>query len=259
MELNSNLFECKVVHNRLLPKKHAFSYGLFTFAIDLDELELLDKKLFFFGNQKWNLFSFFPSDHFQYGTNGFKEGIISYAKENGCDREIERVVLVTHLRILGYTFNPVCFYFLYDKDNLPVCALIEVHNTFGEMKPYIALNPLGDYRFYLRTTKHFYVSPFFELDTEFEFKLNPPNEKLKIHIDDYKKSDKVFLSAYVGNKVSLTDSSMIFYFFKYPLLTLKVILMIHWHAFILFLKKIPFIRKIENPELQKGVYLGKNR
>jgi DUF1365 family protein len=59
MELNSNLFECKVVHNRLLPKKHAFSYGLFTFAIDLDELELLDKKLFFFWKSEMEPFFLF--------------------------------------------------------------------------------------------------------------------------------------------------------------------------------------------------------
>ncbi len=258
MEINSSLYECRVVHNRLLPKKHTFSYGLFTFALDLDELDILDKKYFFFGNQKWNLFSFYPKDHFEYGNSGFKNGIISYAKENGCNSEITKVVLVTHLRILGYTFNPVCFYFLYDKDNLPVCALIEVHNTFGEMKPFVALNPYGDYRFYLKTIKHFYVSPFLELDTEFEFKLKSLDEKLNVHIDDYKDGDKVFLSAYVGNKILFTNWNLLFLFLKYPLLTLKVILMIHWQALLLYFKKIPFIKKIEKPDLQKGVYLGKN-
>ncbi|MBK9502744.1 MAG: DUF1365 domain-containing protein [Leptospiraceae bacterium] len=258
MVVNSSLFECKVVHNRLLPKKHAFSYGLFTFALDLDDLENLDKKYFFFGNQKWNLFSYYPKDHFEYGDNGFKNGIISYAKENGCNAEITKVVLVSHLRILGYTFNPVCFYFLYDKDNTPVCALIEVHNTFGEMKPFVATNSHGDFRFYLKTIKHFYVSPFFELDTEFEFKLNPPDEKLNIHIDDYQNGDKVFLSAYLGKRKELTDWNMLFLFLKYPLLTLRVIFLIHWHAMLLYFKKIPFIKKMENPDLQKGVYLGKN-
>jgi uncharacterized protein len=246
------------MHNRLLPQKHMFSYGLFTFSIDLDELNELDKKYFFFGNQKFNLFSFYPSDHFEYGNSGFKEGIIAYAKENGCSTEITKVVLVTHLRILGYTFNPVCFFFLYDNANHPVCTLIEVHNTFGEMKPYVALEPHADYRFYLRTVKYFYVSPFFELDTEFEFKINPPGEKLKIYIDDYKNGNKTFLSAYIGNKKPITDWNLIFYFLKYPLLTLKVILMIHWQAMILYFKRIPFIKKIENPDLQKGVYLGKN-
>ncbi|HMV44829.1 MAG TPA: DUF1365 domain-containing protein, partial [Leptospiraceae bacterium] len=180
------------------------------------------------------------------------------AKENGCNANIGRVVLITHLRILGYTFNPVCFYYLYDKENVPVCALVEVHNTFGEMKPFVVLNPNGDYRFYLRTIKHFYVSPFFELDTEFEFKLNPPTEKLNIHIDDYKEGQKVFLSAYTGKKKEMSDKNMILLFLKYPFVTLKVILMIHWQAFLLFLKKIPFIRKMENIHMQKGVYLGKN-
>lgn len=258
MAINSSIYVCKVAHNRILPKKHAFSYGLFTFCIDLDEINLLEKNFFFFSKEKWNLFSFYRRDHFEYGEKDFKSGIIQYAKENGCSSEIEKVFLITHLRMFGYTFNPVCFYYLYDKEMNPVCALVEVHNTFGEMKPFVALNSNGDYRFYLRTTKHFYVSPFFELDTEFEFKLNPPNEKLNIHIDDYKAGDKVFLSAYTGNRKEFSDKNLVIYFIKYPFVTLKVILMIHWHAFLLYLKKIPFIRKMENPDLQKGVYLGKN-
>lgn len=258
MDLNSSIYECKVAHKRILPTSHAFSYNLFTFSIDLDELDLLDQKYLFFSNQRFNLFSFYPKDHFQFGKSNLKEGIVEYARINGCESEIKRVVLVTNLRILGYTFNPVCFYFLYDKSNVAVCSLIEVHNTFGEMKPFIAMRPGYDYRFYLRTIKHFYVSPFFELDTEFEFKVNLPEEKLNIHIDDYKNGDKVFLSAYSGKKTDLSDRKMLFFFLKYPFLTVKVILMIHWQAMILFFKKIPFIKKIDNPELQKGVYLGKN-
>jgi len=86
----------------------------------------------------------------------------------------------------------------------------------------------------------------------------PPGEKLRVEIDDWKDNKKVFLSSYKGRKRELTSLNLIKYFFKYPLITLRVIFLIHYQALILFLKKIPYYKKIENLELQKGVYVGKD-
>lgn len=47
-------------------------------------------------------------------------------------------------------------------------------------------------------------------------------------------------------------------FLLYPLATVKVIVLIHWQAFKLYLKGLPFIRKDENKNLQRGIYLGKD-
>jgi uncharacterized protein len=42
------------------------------------------------------------------------------------------VFLLTHLRYLGYVFNPVSFYYCYDRvENLEL-ILAEVNNTLGE-------------------------------------------------------------------------------------------------------------------------------
>ncbi|NBU97165.1 MAG: DUF1365 family protein, partial [Spirochaetia bacterium] len=75
---------------------------------------------------------------------------------------------------------------------------------------------------------------------------------------DWQNEKKVFLSSYLGDKKEMKDSNLIYYFFKYPLITLRVILLIHWQAMILLLKKVPFYRKMENQELQRGVYVGKS-
>lgn len=261
MELRSRLFESRVMHHRLSPKKNSFHYGMYTFALDLDELETMDARLPFFSLEKWNLFSFYKQDHLQYGKSTQKENMISYIQEMGCTTPISRVYLITNLRVLGYVFNPVCFYYFYDSSDRVACVVVEVHNTFGEMKPfYLGPEDLKENKYYNKIyNKYFYVSPFQDLETAFEFSVYPPTDKMKIEIDDWKEGQKVFLSTYIGDAKPMTTSSMLKYFFKYPLITLRVIFLIHWQALILFLKKVPFYRKLENMDLQRGVYVGRNR
>ena len=257
MELKSKLYECKVGHSRTSPKKHNFSYKLFTFYLDLDELEKLNQFLIFFSVAKFNLFSFYTKDHFAKYGNNLKESIIEFAKKEGHKGDIEKITLLTHTRVLGYTFNPVCFYFLFNNENKATASVIEVHNTFGEMKPfYVPL--ISDNEFYLKSKKYFYVSPFFNLNTEFEFSLKLPDNKLEIQIDDLEDNKKVFYSYYKGKQLELNDLNLLKLFFKYPFVTIGIILRIHLQALKLYMKKIPFIRKIENPDLQRGVYVGKN-
>ena len=102
MELKSKIFESRVMHHRLFPRKNSFHYNIYTFALDLDELETMDKKLTFFSMEKWNLFSFYKKDHLDYGHPTHKENLISYVRENGCNTPISRVLLITNLRVLGY-------------------------------------------------------------------------------------------------------------------------------------------------------------
>jgi DUF1365 family protein len=81
---------------------------------------------------------------------------------------------------------------------------------------------------------------------------------MKIGIDDWKDGKKVFLSSYIGDAKTMKSANLLKFFFKYPLVTLRVIFLIHWQAMILFLKKVPFYRKLDNMDLQRGVYVGRN-
>ena len=165
-------------------------------------------------------------------------------------------MLLTMPRILGYVFNPVSLYFCFDADGAPICALAEVGNTFREMKPYVlgpeSLAASGLFR--MVVPKHFYVSPFSSLELHFDFKLRPPGDQLDIHIDDRDGDKRVLLSALTGQRAELTSRQLFWFTLKYPLLTLRVIGLIHWHALLLWLKKIPFNRKSAEPELQRDVY-----
>jgi len=253
--MNSRMYDCTVMHHRLEPLRHRFVYKVFMFYLDLDELETIDAQLRLFGRNRFNLFSLHDRDHLTYGQSSIKENIREYLKSKGINIGNGKIFLLTNLRTAGYVFNPVSFYFCFDEQGDPVCAVPEVGNTFDELKPYlITRDSLREGMFRERMVKHFYVSPFFDLDTTFDFQLRVPNEKLHIQIDDYKDGRKAFLSALIGTERPLTDFNLFRSFLRIPFVTLKVIALIHIHAGLLYLKKLPYHRKSENPELQKEVF-----
>jgi len=164
-----------------------------------------------------------------------------------------KIFLLTNLRTLGYQFNPVSFYYVYENSKA-VCCVAEVGNTFGEMKLFL-LNgeTLHENRFLYRTKKYFYVSPFIEHDVDFDFQLTIPNDKLNLRIDDYRGDDRFFIATVTGEKRALTQLRLIWYAIRFPFITLKIISLIHWNALLLWLKKIPYHKKADNPNLQRDV------
>ncbi len=249
------------MHNRLSPRPHRFHYNVFMFYIDLDELDILPGRFKLISKNKFNFFSFRDSEHLQLPidnpdkTKSTKQHIIEYLKLNNFNYSGQRIMLLTNLNILGYNFNPVSFYYVFNSVNEVECAIAEVSNTFREMKPYFLGKDLySDNKFHLNTTKYFYVSPFIDHDTNFDFTLFVPGEKLNIKIDDHKDGIRFFISTLTGSKQPLTNSNLLKYSIRFPFLTLRIMALIHWNALILWLKKVPFHKKSANLELQKDVY-----
>lgn len=260
--MNSAIYTCKVMHNRLSPKKHSFWYNVYLFYLDLDELPSLSKSHRFFGLNKFNLFNFRDKDHLQLPigkpdlTKSVREQLTQYLADHQVALGNGRVMLLTNLAVLGYNFNPVCFYFCADENGAPLCAVVEITNTYHEKKLFfISAAELEDGHFHQRAEKYFYVSPFTALDTLFDFRLGIPSEKLDIKIDDYdREGTRFFISTLRGTRKPLTTGNMLRYFFSIPLIPLWVMGMIHWQAFLLWRKKIAFHPKAGNQDLQKDVY-----
>lgn len=259
--MNSCLYKARIMHHRLEPKKHSFHYNVFMFYLDLDELDALSSRLKFMSRNRFNIFSFRDDEHIQIPrenpdkSKNTREQICRYIQENGIEAPIGRIMLLTNLRTLGYNFNPVSFYFCFDQAGLPLCSVAEIGNTFGEQKPFfLGKKEFKEGAFRLNTTKHFYVSPFFDHDTQFDFNLTIPAEKLEIRIDDYKEGRRIFISTLNGIQKPLNDRTLLLYFFSFPLITLQIIARIHWHAFRLWLKKIPYRKKTDHAELQQDVF-----
>jgi DUF1365 family protein len=259
--MNSRLYKAHVMHHRMEPRKHSFHYRIFLFYLDLDEIDGLSTRLTWMSRNRFNLFSFKDKEHLQLPrekpnqSKGTREHLLAYLSENGIQSGVGRIMLLTNLNTLGYNFNPVSFYFCYDESGMPLCSVVEIRNTFKEMKPYfLGKDTYTEKGFHLNTTKFFYVSPFFDHDTQFDFNLPIPGDKLHIKIDNLQEGRKIFISTLTGKTAPLTDANMLRLFFSIPFITLKVISLIHWNAMKLWMKRVPYRKKKDQPELQQGVY-----
>jgi uncharacterized protein len=257
--MESALYKCLVMHNRLSPKKHRFTYNVFMAWLDIDLLEATGKKLSLFSYNKSNVFSFHDTDHFKY-TEGDARNVLNtrqklnlYLQSKGITQMPGKVFLLTHVRMFGYVFNPVSFYFCYNEQGACTFVVTEISNTFGEMKLFLVDTKNGEH-FEQDAQKFFYVSPFTEMDTEFEFRYKIPGEKLNIQINVKDKSgEKFFISTLTGQSKVLNDSRLGWYVMRFPFITLRVMLAIHWQALKLWLKKIPYHKKSANRDLQRDM------
>lgn len=254
--MNSCLYKARVMHHRLSPKTHRFNYNVFMFFVDLDEIDLLADQFRLLSRNSFGFFSFRDKEHLQLKPNlvrTVQENIIEFLDSNSISRP-SRIMLLTNFNVLGYNFNPVSFYFCFDENGNPSCAVAEVSNTFREMKPFLLdITKLKNDEFVLRVPKYFYVSPFIEHDAEFDFHLRIPDNKLNIRIDDYSENRRIFISTLTGEKREITSGNLLYYALRFPFIPLRIMFLIHWNAFVLWMKKIRFFKKAEHPELQRDV------
>jgi DUF1365 family protein len=256
--MKSEFFISFIKHIRFIPKKYEFDYRFFWMKIDLDELNQLDKETRYFSRNKFNLVSYYDHDHLNLGFSTTKENMKAFLKENGVIEEIIKIELVTNPRILGYTFNPVSFYFI-ETATSPY-MVIEIGNTYKEIKPYFVPSEYKMNNEWLFTTpKFFYISPFISAQNNMTFKVIKDDKSLLITIDDINSVGAIELKAiFTGKSLPWSSRNLIYLFFSYPLNTFRIILAIHYHAFKLFRMKIPYWRKNDEAHLQKDLFTWKD-
>tara|TARA_B100001559_G_scaffold300641_1_gene286947 strand:- start:669 stop:1520 length:852 start_codon:yes stop_codon:yes gene_type:complete len=222
--LQSNLYEGEITHARTKPVKHNFSFPIYTFVLDLDELELLDEQIRFFGYNRGSVFTLYDSDYLGSGQGSIKEKLKNWLTKFGYQEKYSTVKMITTLRVFKHTFNPVIFYYCLDSENNIVYHVAEVHNTFGEGHLYILKDGkrsrVGTE--YL-VPKEFHVSPFNKVEGDYNFHFSKLKEKLDVRINVSRNKKNFFYARISGNAQKITKYTLVKLIMKYPFRTLLVI------------------------------------
>ena len=243
MVKSSCIYTGQVIHKRFKPKKHFFKYNVFSLLIDLSELNELSKELRLFSYNKFNILSFYDSDH------GPRDGtsLISWVKDHLNNNKINsqgiRIKLLCYPRVWGYVFNPLSIFFVYDKDSNLISILYEVKNTFDEQHTYVFKIDEKSQVLEHSCKKKFHVSPFIEMNCLYNFKILKPDSKLSVIINQNDDYGKLLFASQDGVKKEINNKNLVFSYMFHPLMTFKIIGAIHFEAFKLWLKGIKLVKK----------------
>lgn len=246
------LFIGQVMHRRLRPVANAFVYPVFYVQLPLRDLESANCGIF--SVNKPNLLSFRNADHGPRDGSPLLPWIGELLRAQGLPDDGE-IVLQTFPRVLGYVFNPVSLWFCHDRDRNLIAVLAEVNNTFGGTHSYLLHNdglPLPE-RQEIRADKRFHVSPFCTVagHYDFRFRLDKSAQVVRIDYDDCAGAGPLLLTAISGKPAAWGTATLLRALLRMPLLTFGVVARIHWQAFRLWIKKVPFHGTRGEPNIQQ--------
>lgn len=237
--MKSAIYQGEVNHYRFVPKKNKFKYKIFMTYLDLDELgHIFDNITFWSDNNSKNLAYFKRDDYLKPSNTPLKDIVKKIIFDKTKVNHTGPIRMLTHLRILGCCFNPVTFYYCFNETDTNLDFVIaEITNTpWDERHQYLVdLRYQDDKPF----SKAFHISPFMDMDMQYDWKFNLPKDKL--HIDMKVNKEKCYLNVNLAlNKKPITKSNMNYLLLKSSLINYKVIWGIYWQAAKLYLKKFPF-------------------
>ncbi len=241
----------RVMHKRLRPAVHQFSYSVFFLRLSLSSVPTLGNR--WFSVNRFNLLSLYAKDHGPRDGNDLETWARALLKREGVYNADGEIVLQTFPRLLGYVFNPITIWYCYDAAGALRAAICEVSNTFGESHKYIVSHPDGraisDHEWMI-ARKVFHVSPFCEVRGFYRFRFEQTCDRVFAQIDFFDgadDADKLIVTTLHGKPQPLTSASVLQAFLTYPLMTFAVAARIHWQALKLWKKGIPFFAKPPPP------------
>lgn len=247
----SALYRGQVTHQRMRPRRHSLSYRAFWLVLDLAEVDGLDARLRLFSRNRFNLLSFFDSDHGDGSQRPLTELVATYLNRAGIDLGSGGTIwLLTMPRVLGYVFNPISVYYCRRADGLLAAVIYEVTSTFKVRHSYVIpvlAEDASEGAFRQVCGKALHVSPFMGMDMDYTFGGCAPGAALDLTIGVSDAEGMLLVAAMTGRRWVVTDSAIFRAAMAIPLLTLKVVAAIHWEALKLWVKGVPLVPSPPDP------------
>jgi DUF1365 family protein len=236
-ECNSQLMIGSVRHRRFSPAVHNLNYDLFMPCLDLDEIPTLAKTVWGFGTRWWHWARFKREDYV--GEGCLKHAVQHKVAELTGVQLQGKVLAVCNLRYLGLYFSPVNFYYLFDQQGEWQYLLAEVSNTpWNERHYYAIAADQGVDGANWQHEKAFHVSPFNPVEQDYVWKLKYAQQRIMVHLECHRQN-KEFDATLTLKGTPFDSRNLLKHLIKTPVMTVKVVIGIYWHALKLFLKKVP--------------------
>lgn len=238
--MTSALYAGLVTHLRRRPRRCSLRYRVVQGLFDLDELPGLGRRLRLFGYNRPAPISFHDRDHGD-GSGDLRGWVERQLETAGLAGPWGGVQVLCMPRMLGYVFNPLSVYFCRDRTGALAAMIYEVNNTFGERHAYVLPAHSGGPVVRQHCEKAFYVSPFMPMELRYDFRITPPDASVVVAVSAGDAKGPVLDARFVGRRRPLTDCALLAALAAYPLMTLKVVLAIHWEALRLWLRGLRLV------------------
>ena len=249
----SAIYTGMVRHRRHLPRAHAFDYRLFLMYLDLAEVDTVFARRWLWSVGTANLASFRRSDYLGDPALPLDQCVRDCVEQRTGRRPGGPIRLLAHLRYFGHCFNPVSFYYCFAADGSTLETVVaEVTNTpWQERHQYVL--PVADAQhggamLAWSFDKAMHVSPFMGMDHLYAWQLDKPGQRLRVHMDVLdphataqpgRESVRRFDATLSLHKVEISGASLAGVLVRYPFMTLRVVVAIHWQALRLWLRGVP--------------------
>lgn len=242
--MQSAIFNGQVSHARKSPLTHAFSYDVSMAYLDLDELDTVFERRWFWSTKRPSLVRFRRDDYVGDSQESLADSIRSLVESRTGKRPDGPIRLLTHLAWFGYCFNPISIYYCFDKGDTRIATIVaEVRNTpWGERCCYVLSDPMnrGDAKTHrYSTSKDMHVSPFMDMDVEYDWLLTTPADDLVVRINNHANNKRFFNATLILKRQEINSKTLAGTLVRYPLMTMKVTFAIYWQAFRLWMKGCP--------------------
>ena len=228
--------------------------------VDIDDVEAQMAVSRFTAYNRFAWASFDDRDHLGDPARPLRERLMASAASQGLTLPDGPIYLLTHLRYLGYNFNPISFYYCYDPQQTLTLVLAEVNSTFGEQRCYwidaarAHRTPNGLQH---RTGKTMHVSPFMTMDVDYEFVLTEPGDSLVAHMNTFRQAPDAAVVPYFDATLTLerrpwSAREVHRVLRRHPMMTAKVMAAIHWEALRLWIKGVPHYAPPARPDATTG-------
>ena len=218
--MNSQIFTGVISHGRNWPQKHHFSYPVYFYRFDLDELPELNRTLPGFGYNRFSVVRMDDKDYLWRGNQNLKEKVAAVLKKIGDTEPLYRIELISFARYFNVIFRPVSFFICYNAENRCRLILAEVHNTFRETHLYVLQKPdVQSQTLCFECPKAFHVSPFFDLRGSYKIRFKENENTVDITIELIKQEcgeKPVLFARLTGKGRTLTPKTLYGTLLRYP-------------------------------------------